>query len=598
LPGYVPEHVIQQIARSADFVNLARSYCDLTQKGRKFWGLCPFHQEKTASFSIDPERGLFYCFGCKEGGSIFTFLQKVEGLTFRESLERLARSAGVDLSEYRGQGGVSSDQAQHLRRANELAVAFYEKCLRKETLGGKARRYLAGRGITPESIEHWRLGYSPDGWEHFLSFAHKRNVSDEVLEKAGLVVARGEAGGCYDRFRNRLMFPIEDRAGRAVGFGARALDDRDEPKYLNTPATPLFDKSSNFYGLSKAREAIRTGRTAVVMEGYTDVIMAHQCGIQEAVAVLGTALTGHHARALGRLAERVVLVFDADEAGERSAMRSIEALLAYDVNVRVVRLPSGADPCDYLIERGGEDLRGRIEASEDFFRFRLEHAREVHNTDTVEGRHRAFREVASLVAHIADGAKREMVMRELAREFGLSEESVWRTATTTPARTATTAGTPGPAQERLRAEEMVPSELLGLLLVHPEFGVKAADRIDCGELFECPARDALQLLLERFHAGDAADCMSFVNSLGRPELAEAAGRAAGVEEERAETISEVSAGERLEGYLNYIAERRHYRERQEAIAVALKAPAEQLDEEALRALESKIREKDRRIRRT
>ncbi|MHC4789738.1 MAG: DNA primase, partial [Planctomycetota bacterium] len=332
MAGRVPEHVIQQIIRSVDFVRLASRYCDLKKKGKSYWGLCPFHKEKTPSFSVDPENGLYYCFGCKEGGK---------------------------------------GEMARLREVNELATSFYEKCLEKGRGCQAAQDYLKQRRISADSVQLWRIGYAPEGWDHFLKCALGRSFEPELLVKAGLALERTGAPGHYDRFRNRLMFPIADGAGRTIGFGARALTPEDEPKYLNSPETPLFNKGRCFFGLSQAREAIRSGKSAVVLEGYTDVIMAHQCEVRETIAVLGTALTEEHARTLGRLCERVVLVFDADEAGRKSAMRSVEVLLNEEMEIRVAGLPAGEDPCDYVLAHGGEAFRRLLAESHGFFEFRL-----------------------------------------------------------------------------------------------------------------------------------------------------------------------------------------------------------------------------------
>jgi len=580
--GRVPEHVIQQIARSVDFPRLVGRYCDLKKKGRKFWALCPFHKEKTPSFSVDAEQNLYYCFGCKEGGNAFTFLQKMEGMSFSEALKVLAAEAGVDLSRYRSEEGPSRGRLSALRAVNELAATFYARCLKKARGSEAARQYLAGRRISDESVELWRIGYAPEGWDNFLKCAAGRGYGGELVAAAGLALARQGAPGYYDRFRNRLIFPIADASGRTIGFGARALGPQDEPKYLNSPETALFSKGRCFFGLNQAKEAIRTGKTAVVMEGYTDVIMAHQEGVNEAVAVLGTAMTEEHARVLGRLCERVVLVFDQDEAGQKSAMRSIEVLLNEDIEIRVASLPTGQDPCDYIVAHGGARFRRRLDESQGFFEFRLQAARRRHGTDTVEGRMACFSEVADLALAVRDAARRDLIVRWLAQELGVRESSAWdyvRDHWRAGAQAASGAERDG----TLSAESSLPSELLGLLLRHPELAERVASSVPLERLRDGPEKALLETIFERTGSTGGFDAELFLNTISDPELAAAAARAAAEERSREQMITASTPEQRLEDYLAYL-------DRKELASSAVRASA---DDEALRDYIRKLREKDR-----
>jgi DNA primase len=583
--GSVPEQVLQQVARGVDFVRLAGRYCELKKKGRSYWALCPFHKEKTPSFSLDPESGLYFCFGCKEGGNVFTFLEKMEGITFAEALRRLASEAGVDLSQYRGQQTTSPSELSRLREANELATSFYQKCLLKARGSQKPREYLAARGIKGESVERWRLGFAPDGWDHLLKCAVGRGHEPELLVKAGLAIAREGNAGHYDRFRNRLMFPIGDATGRTIGFGARALRPEDEPKYLNSPDTPLFSKGTCFFGLSEAKQAIRSAKTAVVVEGYTDVIMAHQAGVSEAVAVLGTALTEEHGRAISRLCERVMLVFDGDEAGLKSALRSIEVLLNEEVDIQVVDLPAGQDPCDYVLANGGEAFRQRLAESQGFFEFRLAAARREHDTGTVAGATAAFRDLAEMALLIKDQAQQDMVVRRIAQELGLREANAW--AYLARRRRSGTGRFQSPAdvgEPRLSADQELPGELLGLLLEHPDLLPEAAERIDAEMLHDCPEKQLVQRLLSGSQAADGEAVREFMNALTDPALASAACGAQVRERLMSERITAATARDRFEDYVSYL-------ERKRSSAVPIGASG--LDEPALRALEQKLRAKDR-----
>lgn len=591
MAGYVPDHVIQQIVQATDFVRLAGAYCNLKQRGRKYWALCPFHEEKTASFSIDPEKGLYYCFGCKEGGNVFTFLQKVAGLDFVQALDKLARDAGVDLDKYRRRGdGASRGELQKLRELNELATAFYEKCLQKAQGGDKARRYLQARRISEESIESWRLGYAPEGWEHLLKLARGRGIDAGLMEKAGLLVPRTDAPGHYDRFRDRLMFPITDGAGQSIGFGARALSEDDEPKYLNTPESPLFSKGRNFYGLAQAREAIRSRSCAVIVEGYTDVIMCHQFGIGNVMAVLGTSLTEHHARALNRLCEAVVLIFDADEAGEKSSVRSIETLLGQDIEVRLARLPSGQDPCEFLVDSGSDALAEALDASEDFFTYRLKLAAETYDLRTTAGRTAAFRELAQLALSVRDDVRRDILIRRIASEFKISEKSAWgylekhwrqggaRQTQETP---------PAAGVAELTPDRRWAFELTGFLLAHEEFRPKAVEQINTEALPHSSEMTVLERLFESQKSGALGAGEDFVNSLADHELIAIAAKA--LVQEQNTRVKEMTPDERFQAFMQYC-------ERQ-TTTTTTEAPTEDADEEALKEYYEKKVERDRRERR-
>ncbi len=569
LAGRVPEHIIRQIAASSDIIGLISRYCKLQQRGKKFWALCPFHTEKTPSFSVDPEQGLYYCFGCKEGGNVFTFLKKVEGLEFYDALQMLAREAGVDLSQYQAEPGPSRQELDQLLQANELAATFYSRCLQKAKGSERARDYLKQRRISEESVARWRIGYAPEGWEHFLDCARGRGLKPSVLEAAGLVVARQGAEGYYDRFRDRLMFPVRDRNGRVIGFGARALSDQEgEVKYLNSPEGPLFSKGRCFYGFCEAREAVRASQTAVIVEGYTDVIMAHQFGVEPVMAVLGTALTEHHARTLAALCERIVLVFDADEAGQKSASRSIEVLLAQDLDVRVATLEAGQDPCDFLLAHGADAFRERLQGSEDFLAFRLRLARKAYDVATVSGRSKVFDDLAELALKVNNEARRDMLIRQIAGELGIAERSAWAYLERVWSRQRAVAGpgAPGPAEDgRLSADEAVLCELLGLLLVNADLQQRACGEMEADVLRECPGWELVEKLLERCRAEGVVTAGEFIHALDDPQAIARASQAVAEEERRREVVTTHTPAQRYEALCDYLEERLTEKRKQELL---------------------------------
>ena len=577
-------------------------YCELRKKGNRYWACCPFHKEKTPSFSLDPETGLFYCFGCREGGNLFSFLQKMDGLTFSEALERLAAEANVDISEYKRRAGPDRSRLARMRELNELATTYYQECLRKARGGPEAREYLAGRQISDESIETWRIGYAPEGWDNLSKCAARRDFGPDLLVGAGLAVAREDGSGYYDRFRNRLMFPIADRMGRTIGFGGRALAAGDEPKYVNTPGTPLFSKGECFFGLSRAKEAVRSSRSAVLLEGYTDVIMAHQAGVAQALAVLGTALTQEHALQLSRLCESVTLVFDPDEAGTRSAARSIEVLLGEGLQIRVTNLPEGLDPCDFIVEHGGDAFCERLDQSAGFFEWRLALARRRHDVDTLEGRGAAFDELAQIALAVRDEAQRDMIVRWIARELGVREDKAWAAIdrrATPPARARGTDAAGGAA--RLSAHETLPRDVLGMLLAHPEWLSEAVERLDVDAMHDGPEKQLLALMAERHDSADEWDTEGLLSSLSDPGMSAAGARAMAEEQDRTYEITQKVLGldaeemlrRRFESYVDFLEERKY---RAATTTAAPDTDSGDDDEQNLRAYYQRRLEKDRKSR--
>ena len=364
MPTY-PATTLDEIRTGIDIVDLVGRFVNLKKAGVNWKGLCPFHAEKTPSFMVNPKKGIFHCFGCGVGGDAFGFLMRQDKLTFPEAVRALAKQAGVALPEERAPGDSGREE---LVRAMELARHFYADALTKAG-GARARAYLEGRGLDPEIARRFGLGYAPDGWDHLRDFMRAERVSEEVLVAAGLVVKRESGTGVYDRFRGRLMFAIRDLQGRVVAFGGRALGD-EQPKYLNSPETPLYTKGHLLYAADAARETIRAKNRALIVEGYVDCLMAHQHGFTETVAALGTAFTPVQLGLLHRYCDEVITFFDADAAGQKAAERAEQLLepttggAAWAVNrtgtfdapgalrVKVALLPAGHDPDTFLRAEG------------------------------------------------------------------------------------------------------------------------------------------------------------------------------------------------------------------------------------------------------
>jgi len=352
LGGRITKDFVDRVRDAADIARVVSDYVALKPAGHRLKGLCPFHQEKTPSFSVDPEAKLFYCFGCQTGGDLFKFVQLYENVSFPEAVELLASRCGVPLPEDR----PKTPEERARERALEIqtvADEFFRRMLREEA-GAECRAYLARRGIAPETVERLGLGCAPDGWDRLTTHAAARRIRPDELAAAGLAVPRKDGSGYYDRFRNRLIFPIRDAHGRTVAFGGRALGPQDEPKYLNSPESPAYVKGEHLYGLDLAREAIRREGYAIVVEGYMDVAALAQAGFEQAVASLGTAFTPAQAKLVARATQRVVVSYDGDAAGTAAAAKSLGVLLEHGLDFRVVDLPAGLDPDDTIRERGAD----------------------------------------------------------------------------------------------------------------------------------------------------------------------------------------------------------------------------------------------------
>lgn len=402
------ETVREEIRDRTDIVALVSEYVTLKKAGRNFVGLCPFHSDNNPSFSVNPEKRIWYCFGCHEGGDIFSFVQKIEGLSFPEAAERLARRAGIPW-ERTPQDRKRSSEREQLYRANELASGHFRDQLLNSPVGREALNYLTRRGVEEEAIERFQLGLARESWDELLNFLRKKGVRDEIAAKAGLVRPR-ETGGFYDTFRNRVIFPIIDVSGRTTGFGGRTLGD-DPAKYMNSPETPIFRKSHSVYGINLAGRKIAHAGKAVVVEGYTDVISLHMAGVENVVATLGTALTQDHIQLLGRYASTMVLCFDADSSGMTATLRNASQFEQAEADVRVVSLPSGSDPDEFIREQGNEAFVKALDGAVSLTQFRLSSIADGHDWSTEDGRLAAVREIVPALLEIPDRVKRSQYVR-------------------------------------------------------------------------------------------------------------------------------------------------------------------------------------------
>jgi DNA primase len=356
----IADEIIQEVRDRVDIVDLIGRHLSLKKSGRSYVGLCPFHSEKTPSFNVNPDRQSFYCFGCQKGGSVFTFLTEVENLTFPEAVRMLARECGIEIPESSESGDTGRSRTEAIYRANEIAQACYRKALAAP--GNPGLAYLEARGLDANAIEKFRLGYAPDAWDAVADALRKHGISHEVGARAGLLAERAN-GGYYDRLRDRVTFPICDVRGRLIGFGGRAISPQQQPKYLNTPESPVFRKRTAFYGYPEALASIRSAARAVVVEGYFDRIALELAGVSSAVATCGTALTPDHVRDLRRRTGEVVLLFDGDEAGQRALEKALQLLLPEGLRVRGAALPPGDDPDSFAAREGRPALEALVDSA-------------------------------------------------------------------------------------------------------------------------------------------------------------------------------------------------------------------------------------------
>ncbi len=411
---------MEEVREANDIVEVISSHLPLKKSGKNYKSLCPFHSEKTASFIVNPERQIFHCFGCQTGGNVFTFVMKMENLTFPESVAFLAEKAGIKLEWEEG-----AEEKKNLRRqllsVNNAAATHFHHNLKRTKI---AIDYLMRRGITESSIKRFKLGYAQKAHDALKKELKSQGFSEEILFKSGLLRLSEEKDFYYDYFRDRIIFPIQNTAGECIAFGGRVLDESVMPKYLNSPESLLYHKSRVLYGLSLAKEAIGKEKKAIIVEGYLDLIQASQGGIENVVAPLGTALTSEHIRLLKRYTENIVLSPDSDEAGHISACRVLELLLEEGLRTKVVALPQGDDPDRYITEKGAEHFKAMIDKALDPFEYKLRLLSLKVDAASIEGKLIIAEELLALVAKLPNTIERSEYLKRLAKRMNLEEEDL------------------------------------------------------------------------------------------------------------------------------------------------------------------------------
>ena len=535
---FIPEDKISEIKNAVDIVEIISDSVILKKTGRNFVGLCPFHSEKTPSFTVSPEKQIYHCFGCGSGGNAFSFLMNQEGLTFPEAARALAKRYGINIPtrtltpEQRRAIG----QKENLLHINKLAMDYFQQCLNSHVAGQRARSYLNKRGFSGDTIERFNLGYALKGWDQLNRFFSKKRISGKLLETAGLVVARKDQRGSYDRFRDRIIFPITDINMKIVGFGGRVMDD-GEPKYLNSPETPVYNKSRTLYGLHLAKNACRTAGTVYIVEGYLDLLALHQHGIENSVATLGTALTADHIRLLTRFAQRMVLVYDSDEAGIRSAQRCIDTFWKEHVDfrredvfqeesadTRILVLPRGHDPDSFLFEYGAESFKEAASAAPGIISFLIDRAVQKHGLST-EGKIRVVSQLQAPLAAINDRVARSLYIKQLSERIEIDEQVVLEKIRDTRPSKNIKAGPTGAVSDKRSAANAskismggnrLEQKIITMMLQYPQI-LPDIDRQKVLEHFESQLLTSIgRTILERNSKPQAA-VADLLNSIDDPE---------------------------------------------------------------------------------
>ncbi len=422
------DEFVERVNERTDIYSVVSRYVQLNQRGGRYWGCCPFHNEKTASFSVSTDKGLFYCFGCGAGGNVFKFLSLIENITYFEAVKLQAQRLGIELPKKK-----SSPEQERRRREertlvklNEEAQEFYHESLINTARGSVGRKYLEGRGITKETIETFRIGLAPEEWDSLLKKFTRQGYTPQQLETVGLIVKRKNSVGYYDRFRERVMIPICDVFGHVVGFGGRILTAETEatPKYLNTPETVLFNKRNLLFGLDKSNRAISSAGVAIVVEGYMDAISLFSAGIKNVVATLGTAFTPEHVKLILRYARKIIFCYDSDEAGQRATIRALPIVQQAGADVFIIKIPDGKDPDEFIRKHGKEAFEELIKNASTWIDYRIRHILANTEHSTAQGKIRALREILPIIVSADNRVTGDEYCKKIAAELVLDERLV------------------------------------------------------------------------------------------------------------------------------------------------------------------------------
>ncbi len=415
---------IERVRSESDIVTTISDYVSLKKNGKNYWGCCPFHNEKTPSFSVTPDKGFFYCFGCHTGGNVFNFIMKIENVSFFEAAKILASKLNIPLpqKEKTPQEIARDHEMARLWKVQDLARDFFYACLTKTSYGKPAKEYFARRGVNDDVINNFKLGFAPEAWDKLSTALEKRGFSENVLTKAGLAVER-KSEGIYDRFRNRVMFPISNERGQVIGFGGRVLDD-SQPKYLNSPETAIFNKRNILFGLNLAYSHIKSAGYAIVMEGYMDVITAHNYGVKNVVASLGTSFTVEQCKKLLKYAPEIIFAYDSDAAGQNATIRALSIVKKSGAQVRVIAIPDGKDPDEFIRKHGQKAFLALVDAAKPLLDYQVERALSEFDYSTLEGKVAVVAQVVPILAATENAVEVNAFIAHIAQKLGIDESAI------------------------------------------------------------------------------------------------------------------------------------------------------------------------------
>lgn len=521
MKSFIPEHILEEVRSRADIVEVVSDYVPLKAAGNNFKGLCPFHQEKTPSFTANREKQIYHCFGCGAGGNVFRFLMQMEDLPFIESVRRLASRFQVTIPETSISSGNADawNKKEVIYKLNSEAADFYHGLLLDDVAGKKARDYLEKRGISRETIERFKLGWAPDEWRGLLThLQNKEKAPNDLLVHAGLVVKKEKEGGNdshYDRFRGRLMFPIYEGQSRVIGFGGRVLGE-GEPKYLNTSETPVYKKGQHLYGHHLSKDAFRKQDRALIVEGYFDVIQCHQAGIENAVATCGTALTPAQGLSIKHHTANTVLVFDSDAAGKSAADRGFEILTGQGLNVRVVGLPHGEDPDSYLQKGQRDAFIQMIDQAPPFLSYRLDRAREESNDNSLEGKIGVVNKLLPFLAKVPNPVERTEWVRQISEKLNINDRSFLEQLKNTLSQNRTRVEAPREPSGKTSAFD-TEFYLLQLMLSGEELAREIRGQVKIEEFDQSRYRELAEKSYEMLDEGEALRADRLLDRVETPE---------------------------------------------------------------------------------
>ncbi len=518
--GLIPQEIISQILDRANIADVIGGYIPLKQAGRNFKAPCPFHHEKTPSFVVNPDKQIFHCFGCGVGGNVVTFVMKQERMEFPEALKFLAEKMGIEIPATDVKNNQVHEFRQQILRVNELAAKYYHQNLisDKSELAKTAREYLKSRGLSLESVSKFQLGLALDGWDGLLKALVAQNFSASFLEKAGLLIAKNQGSGHYDRFRQRVIFPIFNARGQIVAFGARSLNKDSSAKYINSPETSLYTKGQYLYGLNWAKEAISRQDSVIVVEGYMDFITPFSAGVENIVASLGTALTVEQIRLIGRYTKNIVMLFDADPAGQAAMIRSLDLLVEEGMTVKVAALSDGDDPDSFVRKAGAQAFGEAVKNAQSLFDFKLQFLVKQNPGATVESNAKIAAQMLSTIAKFDNAIIQTEYLKRLAQALMIAPEALLleiKKVKPDGNRRAAVASERKMAREPIRPVER---NLLRLMFEENDFVVLSRRDIALADLQNRHVRDIVSKIFELFDSGRETNAPALMNCFGEQDI--------------------------------------------------------------------------------